>query len=160
MVKYKPKIAKAKHFLSDSNESRKGFYTKTEIEYLDLLIKLFKNNMLNIPDNYPMRMFLARCLGRNEMSLSKRFKKEEAIGKQRSNSSKIIRINNKKANEFLKIQSAFKNTLTEKEKLKMKWPGVLLKQKTLIEKRNEEIKECLIVLRGLDLMNIFLKIEI
>ena len=50
---------------------------------LELLIDLFIEGALNIPNNYPMRIFLANCLGRDPMCISKKYKGSLSIGKKR-----------------------------------------------------------------------------
>jgi len=76
--KYTPKKFKNKY-----TTERKGKYTQGENDYLELLIDLFIEGALNIPNNYPMRIFLANCLGRDPMCISKKYKGSLSIGKKR-----------------------------------------------------------------------------
>jgi hypothetical protein len=166
MVKYKPKVAKAKNYLN----SRQGSFEDPEDLYVNTLIEYFKKSILDIDDFYPLRIFLAHCLGRNCMSISKRFTRKNKIGKQRYKFPKIIRVGLKKQKRFETIQSAFKKTLTEKEKSKILWPKVLLKEnnkpkientensKTInLQVLNKEIEDCFYVISEVEFMNIFFK---
>lgn len=133
MVKYKPKVAKAKNYLN----SRQGSFEDPEDLYVNTLIEYFKKSILDIDDFYPLRIFLAHCLGRNCMSISKRFTRKNKIGKQRYKFPKIVRVGLEKQKRFLSIQSTFEKTLTEEEKSKILWPKVLLKEKP---KKTQEFK--------------------
>ena len=113
---YTPKNRKKKNFLSESKFYLTGKYTKTEIDYLDSLIILFHNKMLNIEHNYPLRLFLADCIGRNIMSISKKFTHDKKIGKQRYNLPILLENKNYKDNKdvilFKKRRNKFKKNIS------------------------------------------------
>jgi hypothetical protein len=116
---YKPKARQAKQYLSLlKNNYLKGKYTQTENVYLLSLINLFKDNLLDIEYNYPLRIFLADCLGRTPMSISKRFTHVNKIGKQKYRLFKNKNLNNfnkKCIKRFLLKQSRYFKELSEKE---------------------------------------------
>ena len=128
MVKtYKLKVEREKY----SSNIRKGYkFTNVENLYLKMLKIYFKNSMLNIPDNYPLLIFLSYCIGRNKMSISKKFYGKDAIGKQRyrfidySKDNALFKRNLKKCkvseDEFKKTQGKFKSII--KEYLKKETP--------------------------------------
>lgn len=105
-----------KKFKNKYTTERKGKYTQGENDYLELLIDFFIKGALNIPNNYPMRIFLANCLGRDPMCISKKYKGSLSIGKKRyfiKNISSNIYIADfkNKQNIFLKSLSNSKNIL-------------------------------------------------
>ena len=77
--KYKPKVAKGKNYLN----LRKGKWSSEEGVYFDILLEYFTTGMFDIPVNYPLRIFLAHCLGCGTMRISKKFVGDKQIGKQR-----------------------------------------------------------------------------
>jgi hypothetical protein len=145
MVKtYKLKVEREKY----SSNIRRGYkFTNVENLYLKMLKIYFKNSMLNIPDNYPLLIFLSYCIGRNKMSISKKFSGKNAIGKQRyrfidySKDNALFKRNLKKCkvseDEFKKTQGKFKSII--KEYLKKEnitcifWPEIVSLNSNSIE---------------------------
>ena len=76
---YKPKVAKSMNYLC----FRKGLWGKVESAYLNQLFTAFDEGMLDIPINYPLRIFLSQCLGCDPMRISKKFVGDKQVGKQR-----------------------------------------------------------------------------
>ena len=108
---YKPKYFKNK-FIS----TRKGEIEKYEFEYINILCFLFKKGCFNIPHNYPMRIFLAHCLGCKPMRISKFKTGADAINKQRYHL-KTYLLSEKIKNSFYKIQMKFLNKINIKDKI-------------------------------------------
>ena len=112
-ITYTPKLFKNKY-----TTHRLGKYEKYENQYITLLIELFHKGILDIPENYPMRIFLANCIGRNIMSISKKYTGDKSIGKQRYKLKNIppsinLCIHNFKniQNQFLKSINSFQNNI-------------------------------------------------
>lgn len=101
-VTYKPKLFKNKF-----KNYRLGKFNQSENNYISLLIELFQKGILDIPQNYPLRIFLANCLGRNIMSISKKFTKEKSIGKKRYQLKNIYSSDFLVIDYFKKIQNKF-----------------------------------------------------
>ena len=76
---YKPKVAKSMNFLC----FRKGLWGKAESAYLIQLFTAFDEGTLDIPINYPLRIFLSQCLACDPMRISKKFVGDKQVGKQR-----------------------------------------------------------------------------
>lgn len=101
-ITYTPKLFKNKY-----TTSRLGKYEKYENQYITLLIELFHKGILDIPENYPMRIFLANCIGRNIMSISKKYTGDKSIGKQRYKFKNISPSINLCIHDFKNIQNQF-----------------------------------------------------
>ena len=124
-IKYSPKFFKSKY-----TRTRKGEFKIFELNYINLLCFLFKKGNLNIPHNYPLRIFLAHCLGCKPMRISKLKKGAEAINKQR-----YIHYNNLISNDtiklFNKVQSVFLENIDSN--LKILIPSICNEQIQLLD---------------------------
>ena len=109
-ITYTPKLFKNKY-----TTFRFGKYLKYENQYITLLIQLFHKGILDIPENYPMRIFLANCIGRNIMSISKKYKGAESIGKQRYKFKNIPPSINLCIHDFKNIQNLFLKSINSFE---------------------------------------------
>tara|TARA_B100001248_G_C27280478_1_gene407416 strand:- start:122 stop:748 length:627 start_codon:yes stop_codon:yes gene_type:complete len=122
---YTPKVAQAQCYLT----FRKGKWAKVEIEYFQVLVQLFSKGLLDIPHNYPLRVFLAHSMACDPMRISKKFVGKNQIGKQRY----VKKSNHKKQQmlreRFHEAQLAFKALLIEKNKdcdieSRVLWPNI------------------------------------
>lgn len=108
---YKPKYFKNKFI-----NTRQGEIKKYEFEYINILCFLFKKGCFNIPHNYPMRIFLAHCLGCKPMRISKFKTGVDAINKQRYQYKTNI-LPKEIKNFFYKIQLNFLNKIDINDKI-------------------------------------------
>jgi hypothetical protein len=97
---------KPKYFKNKFTNTRKGEIKNYEFEYIQMLCFLFKTGCFNIPHNYPMRIFLAHCLGCKPMRISKFKTGTNAVNKQRYRL-KTNQSSDEIKNSFLKIQMEF-----------------------------------------------------
>ena len=110
---------------------RKGKFDSNENEYIDLLIKVFLEGIIDIPLNYPMRIFLANCIGRNPMCISKKYRGLKSIRKKRYVLKKISNQSPdfiQKANDFKNIQQKFLKSLNKYDSVFV--PSILGKSNT------------------------------
>lgn len=116
-MKYRPKDAQAQKYLLFS----KGKWATVEIQYVNVLVGLFSDGLLDILSNYPLRIFLSYATACDPMRISKKFEKSKQFGKQRyvpKSDDELVAFGKSKlealSQNFRVVQDAFKVYLLKK----------------------------------------------